>query len=103
MKGNKMKHWVYGEDETELPTEAFFAEIKAVFKKYNLSISHEDGYGAFIIEPFSQFNFEWLCRAQIDHEAARNIRELDRTSEPVCKECFGYGGFHSDNCSKLEE
>ena len=25
--------------------------------------------------------------------------ESEQANEPVCKECFGYGGFHSDNCS----
>ena len=44
----------------------FIEEIEAVCKKYNLSISHEDGQGAFVIEKFSQENLNWLKRADIN-------------------------------------
>lgn len=38
----------------------FYNEIDEVCKKYNLSISHEDGHGAFILEEYSKKNIEWL-------------------------------------------
>lgn len=40
----------------------FFKEFKALCKKYNISISHEDGHGAFIFEEYDEFNLKWLER-----------------------------------------
>lgn len=45
--------------------EEFLKEIEEVCRKYNMSISHEDGHGAFIIEKFDEFNIKWLKEAQI--------------------------------------
>jgi len=42
---------------------AFYKDIIAVYKKHNLSISHEDGHGNFEIEENNQFNMEWLVTA----------------------------------------
>lgn len=41
----------------------FMSEIAAVCRKYNLSIAHEDGHGAFIVEKFSETNLYWLMNA----------------------------------------
>lgn len=41
----------------------FIEEIDLVCKKYNLSISHEDEHGRFIIEDYYESNIEWLCAA----------------------------------------
>ena len=46
---------------------AFFDEIDSVCKKYNLSISHEDGHGGFIIERYNKFCVEWLRAANKDY------------------------------------
>ena len=43
----------------------FFDEIEEVCVKHGLSISHEDGHGAFEIEKFSSDNIEWLKSAYI--------------------------------------
>lgn len=43
--------------------EAFLDEIEAVCKKHGFSISHEDGHGAFVLEPFDSHNIEWLRNA----------------------------------------
>lgn len=42
---------------------AFFMELEHLLKKYNISISHEDAHGSFILEKFKQSNFEWLQEA----------------------------------------
>lgn len=42
----------------------FLNEIQEICKKYNLSISHEDSQGAFIIERYFENNIEWLKDAQ---------------------------------------
>ena len=44
----------------------FFDEIEAVCRKHGLSIGHEDGEGAFQIEPFRESNIKWLREANID-------------------------------------
>lgn len=41
----------------------FLEDIKKVCEKHNLSISHEDGHGAFIIEDYDNRNIEWLFNA----------------------------------------
>lgn len=39
----------------------FIEEIIAVCKKHGMSISHEDGHGAFVIEnEDNERNFDWL-------------------------------------------
>ena len=38
----------------------FLNEIETICKKYNLSISHEDSHGGFIIEKYDDYNIEWL-------------------------------------------
>ena len=47
---------------------AFFQDIIEVYRKHGLSISHEDGHGAFIIEPYSEANVEWLKDALKEYE-----------------------------------
>jgi len=41
----------------------FFEEIELLFKKHNISISHEDYHGGFILESYSEKNIEWLKEA----------------------------------------
>ena len=42
---------------------AFLDDIIEVYRKHNLSLSHEDCHGAFQIEPYDQLNIDWLCEA----------------------------------------
>ena len=44
----------------------YFNEIEAISKKYNLSISHEDCQGSFVIEFYKEINIKWLKSAIID-------------------------------------
>ena len=41
----------------------FIKELFALYDKYDLSISHEDIQGAFIIEENSNYNKEWMKQA----------------------------------------
>ena len=73
-----MKHWIIKPEKEELeylPSETFFDEIEAVCKKYGLSISHEDGWGAFEIVPFDEECIEWLRAANFTQKAAEIIRK----------------------------
>ena len=44
----------------------FFNEVDKICKKYNYSISHEDGHGAFEIEEYDKNNIDWLKSANIN-------------------------------------
>lgn len=43
----------------------FINDIKQVCLKHNLSISHEDGHGSFIIESYNEDNIDWLNTANL--------------------------------------
>ena len=45
---------------------AFLADIIIVCNRHGLSLSHEDGQGAFIVEDYSSKNIERLLEAQKD-------------------------------------
>lgn len=64
-----MKVWnLKTSEEEEQPKEIenFKKEIIKVMKKYNLSISHEDTHGGFIIEKYDEYNIKWFNDAFID-------------------------------------
>lgn len=60
---------LFGEINTkETKAEAFLREYKDLCKKYNISLSHEDGHGAFILENYDEDNIEWVSYAIDDRE-----------------------------------
>ena len=68
-----MKSWsIIKSEEIETPEEVinFLNEIDNICKKYDFSISHEDGHGAFIIERYDNFNINWLkdCLLNIEEK-----------------------------------
>lgn len=58
-------------NKDKLKAEMFKLEITKLMLKYNLSISHEDVEGAFIILPYNQYNAEWFNEAEY-----KNFNEL---------------------------
>lgn len=48
------------------PVTSFLDDLVSVYEKHHLSLSHEDGQGAFIVQPLSQGNIRWLRDASID-------------------------------------
>jgi len=62
MGDNKMERWNIknGCDKENTNIDAFIEEIIEISKKHGLSISHEDTYGAFTVEKYSEDNAEWL-------------------------------------------
>lgn len=44
----------------------FLEDIVLLSKKYNLTISHEDDHGAFVIEEYDKINLDWLHRCNIN-------------------------------------
>ncbi|MFW5962318.1 MAG: hypothetical protein ACOCQR_01765 [bacterium] len=55
-------------------TETFLKEILKIYEKYNLSLSHEDSQGAFIIEKYKKENAAWLKNA-IDKTKKEKLRK----------------------------
>ena len=45
---------------TPIYVDKYLEEIEQISKRYNLSISHEDCHGAFIIEKYDKLNIKWL-------------------------------------------
>lgn len=69
---NRYKMYHYTEDgcvEMDMPDRMkdFLDEIHSVCMKHGLSISHEDGHGAFIIEDYNERNIDWLFNAYKDY------------------------------------
>ena len=45
---------------------AFYDAIDTICKQYDLSISHEDTGGSFVIENYKKENVDWLKMADVD-------------------------------------
>lgn len=61
-----MKRWVnrkHGFNVSDKRIDAFLSDIFDVCRKHHLSISHEDGHGAFEIDDFIESNLKWLENA----------------------------------------
>ena len=75
---------------TDVPElKAFLDDIEAVCRKHNLSISHEDGHGAFHVEDASDFNIGWL-RDAFDHRAETVKREREELIAEINKHRSGW-------------
>ena len=53
----------------------FLNEIDNICEKYNLSISHEDMHGAFILEKYDEHNIKWLKNCLLN--LAKESGEID--------------------------
>lgn len=51
------------------PTEiiSFFDDLEDIFTKHQLTLGHEDGHGAFLIEGYDEANINWLRSAHKDY------------------------------------
>lgn len=45
---------------TKEKARAFLDELYELYRKYDISISHEDTHGAFILEDMKDINIEWI-------------------------------------------
>ena len=57
----------------------FINEIIKVYKKFHMSISHEDKHGAFLIEPYNEVDDDWLRSA--DYGRYFSDEDIIRTRE----------------------
>jgi FAD/FMN-containing dehydrogenase len=60
-----MKRWniPLSEERENAKVDAFLEDIAAVCRRHGMSIAHEDGHGAFIIEKYSEMTRDWLMGA----------------------------------------
>jgi len=49
--------------ETNL--DQFFKELFSLYEKYDVSISHEDSHGAFMLDHDNEYNRDWIKEAGI--------------------------------------
>lgn len=49
--------------------DAFLADIWKVCQQHGMSLSHEDGHGAFIVQPVDEENRRWLFEAHDETNA----------------------------------
>lgn len=76
-----MKHFVMGEYDNpnqEVNTDKFFKKLEELCRKFNVSISHEDGHGAFILEDFDEFNMNWIKVAHIEPSVRDRLNRMDK-------------------------
>jgi len=57
--------------------DAFLKAIAELSEQYGLSLSHEDGQGAFIIESYCESNINWLKDAFINVDLGDLVWEED--------------------------
>lgn len=50
------------------PVLNFLSEYTELCKKHNMSLSHQDGEGAFIIESYKDYNIDWVADAEVHLE-----------------------------------
>jgi len=63
----------YGSEDRDFPAEKFFDALEDVFRRYGLSISHEDHHGGFIIVPFCDDKLRWLKDASFTEESYQQV------------------------------
>lgn len=59
----------------------FYRELIALYKKYDISISHEDSQGGFIIENYNEHNVDWIMDADIRARVPKIPDELSQLDE----------------------
>jgi len=45
---------------TKLKARKFLDELYELYQKHNISISHEDSQGEFILEEMKKYNIDWM-------------------------------------------
>ena len=58
----------------------FINAVIALEREYGLTLSHEDVHGAFLIEPFSELNVEWLRQSRC--ASPRQVYEREQVRLP---------------------
>mgnify|MGYP006901964926 CR=1 FL=1 len=65
MKQYKINYYNDKEKVVDTNLDEFFEELFALYKKYDISISHEDAQGAFELHHNNEYNRDWIQEADI--------------------------------------
>lgn len=84
-------------DVMSLHVKRFYKELIALYKKYDLSISHEDSQGGFIIENYNKHNVDWIMDADIKARIPEIPYELSLINEDWFDEEQGVGLMNTEN------
>ena len=57
--------------EEESQASGFLKAVVELSREWGLSLSHEDGHGAFLVEPANEDNYAWLLEARVRTVATR--------------------------------
>ena len=72
-----MKHWFSALScVVEVNTDDFYNDLINLYKKYGISISHEDGHGGFILEEYDEFNIQWIKDASVTKEVVEILNNI---------------------------
>jgi len=77
----------------------FLNDLVAVCKKHNLSLSHEDNQGAFLIDEYKQGNIDWLMAAMVALTKEEELEEfISILPKPITCSCGNPGKVREDGC-----
>ena len=51
----------------------FLRKLNKLYKRYNVSIGHEDFQGGFIIEDYTEHNVKWMNAASFDFKEDKDV------------------------------
>ena len=72
-----MKHWISALScVVEVNTDDFYNDLINLYKKYGISISHEDGHGGFILEEYDEFNIQGIKDASVTKEVVEILNNI---------------------------
>jgi len=70
-------------------SEKFFDELEVVCREHNISISHEDDHGGFVLEKFNDGDMEWLRNASEDGLGEPAVEAKQETQNILtCDGCY---------------
>jgi len=54
---------MYKQYDDDIKMKNFIDDIIEIYKKHNMSLSHEDAHGCFEVEELTEYNIKWLKEA----------------------------------------
>ena len=82
--------WVSGKGYgTSKRARFFLAAYAELCERHKLTLGHEDGHGAFIVEPYTPLNVSWVFNAHLDPNLPDIVlSDPPEESEPPDHELF---------------
>lgn len=81
--------WGGGQTIPMPQVDEFLSDVLAVCRRHKMSISHEDGHGAFLVVPFNEQCADWLANCCTNLPRACLECRKPSGEEPYCDDCDG--------------